>query len=293
MSTYHHQPVMLREVLEFLQVERGGIFVDCTTGEGGHSEGILKKLPPDGMLVCIDRDEEMLKVAKERLGEDPRVKFLKGNFSQITSLLGGLGVEGVDGVLFDLGVSYAQINLPQRGFSFRQDGPLDMRMDKSQPLTAHMLVNRLSEKELAELFRKYGEEKFARRIASAIVKRRRGREITSTLELAEIIRQVVKRRSHIHPATRAFMALRIAVNQELEELESALPQAIALLKKGGRIVVLSYHSLEDRITKRSFMLHEEVLNILTPKPLRPSKEEVAVNPKARSARFRAGERRDC
>lgn len=293
MSTYHHQPVMLREVLEFLQVERGGIFVDCTTGEGGHSEGILKKLPPDGVLICIDRDEEMLKVAKERLGGDARVKFLRGNFSQITSLLGGLGVEEVDGVLFDLGVSYAQINLPQRGFSFRQDGPLDMRMDKSQPLTAHMLVNRLSEKELEELFRKYGEEKFARRIASAIVKRRREREITSTLELAGIIRQVVKGRSHIHPATRVFMALRIAVNKELEELESALPQAIALLKKEGRIVVLSYHSLEDRITKRSFRLHKDVLNILTPKPLRPSKEEVAVNPKARSARLRAGERRDC
>lgn len=293
MSTYHHQPVMLREVLEFLQVERGGIFVDCTTGEGGHSEGILKKLPPDGVLICIDRDEEMLKVAKERLGGDARVKFLRGNFSQITSLLGGLGVEEVDGVLFDLGVSYAQINLPQRGFSFRQDGPLDMRMDKSQSLTAHMLVNRLSEKELEELFRKYGEEKFARRIASAIVKRRREREITSTLELAGIIRQVVKGRSHIHPATRVFMALRIAVNKELEELESALPQAIALLKKEGRIVVLSYHSLEDRITKRSFRLHKDVLNILTPKPLRPSKEEVAVNPKARSARLRAGERRDC
>ena len=283
---------MVKEVLEILQPERGGVFVDCTTGEGGHSLALLQRMPPSSTLVCIDRDEEMLKIAKERLRAFPhRLHFYKANFSQLQPILAELGIKEVDGVLFDLGISSRQIEVPERGFSFQSEGPLDMRMDRTQSLTAEELVNRLSKKGLARLFREYGEEPFAERIASAIVERRKKNRICSTRELAEIVEKVVKRRGRIHPATRVFMALRIAVNKELEELRFALPMAISLLKRGGRLCVLSYHSLEDRIVKENFRSKKDGLNIITPKPLRPTREEVSINPSARSARLRAAERR--
>lgn len=288
----YHQPVMVKEVLDILQPERGGIYVDCTTGEGGHSEAILRRLPPSGTLICIDRDEELLKIAEERLRHlHPNIHFLHSNFSQISSLLAEMNISLVDGFLFDLGLSLRQIESPERGFSFKSEGPLDMRMDKSQSLTAKDLVNSLREKELASLFRELGEEPFADRIASAIVEQRKRKPISSTRELAELVEKVVKRRGRIHPATRVFMALRIAVNKELEELRSALPSAITLLRAGGRLCVLSYHSLEDRIVKQTFKANKDKLNLLTPKPLRPSREEITINPKARSAKLRAVERR--
>jgi 16S rRNA (cytosine1402-N4)-methyltransferase len=243
-------------------------------------------------LVCIDRDEEMLEIAKERLKAFPhKIHFYKANFSQLQAILAELGINEVDGILFDLGISSRQIEISERGFSFQSEGPLDMRMDRNQSLTAEDLVNRLSKKELARVFREYGEEPFAERIATAIVERRKRKRISSTRELAEIVEKVVRRRGRIHPATRVFMALRIAVNKELEELRSALPIAISLLKRGGRLCVLSYHSLEDRIVKESFRKRKDELNIITPKPLRPSREEVSINPSARSARLRAAERR--
>lgn len=283
---------MVKEVLNILQPERGGIFVDCTTGEGGHSEALLRHLPPSGSLICIDRDEEMLAVAKERLGSlHPDVHFLNANFSQLLTILSAMGVNQVDGILYDLGVSLRQIQSPERGFSFQWEGPLDMRMDKSGSLTAKDLVNNLSQKELASLFKELGEEPFAERIASAIVKRRKQKPIHSTLELAELVEKTVRRKGHAHPATRVFMALRIAVNCELEELRSSLPQAITLLRRGGRLCVISYHSLEDRIVKQTFRENKDKLNILTPKPLRPSREEISLNPRARSAKLRAVERR--
>lgn len=283
---------MVKEVLEILEPERGGIFVDCTTGEGGHSLALLQSLPSSSTLVCIDRDEEMLEIAKERFKAFPhKIYFYKANFSQLQPILAEVGINEVDGILFDLGISSRQIEIPGRGFSFQSEGPLDMRMDRNQSLTAEDLVNRLSKTELARIFREYGEEPFAERIAAAIVERRKRKRISSTRELAEIVEKVVRRKGRIHPATRVFMALRIAVNKELEELRSALPMAISLLKRGGRICVLSYHSLEDRIVKDCFRKRKDELNILTPKPLRPSREEVSINPSARSARLRAAERR--
>lgn len=275
-----------------MQPERGGIFVDCTTGEGGHSEAILHHLPPTASLICIDRDEEMLEIAKKRLRSlHPNIQFFHANFSNLLNLLSQMNITKVDGVLFDLGLSLRQIQSPERGFSFSCDGPLDMRMDKSQPLKAEDLLNHLSEKELAYLFQEFAEEPSAVKIASAIVERRRKKPICSTRELAELIQGVIKRRGRIHPATRVFMALRIAVNRELEELNSALPSAISLLRSGGRICVLSYHSLEDRIVKQTFKAHKDKLLLLTKKPLRPSREEVSANPRARSAKLRAVERR--
>jgi len=282
---------MVKEVLNILQPERGGIFVDCTTGEGGHAEAILRCLPPSGVLICLDRDEEMLKIAEERLRSlHSNIKFLHADFSQVSPLLSEMKINQVDGILFDLGLSLRQIQSSERGFSFRLEGPLDMRMNRSQPLTAEYLLNSLPEKELVLLFKELGEEPFAEKIASAIVKRRKQKPLRSTVELAELVDKVVKRRGRIHPATRIFMALRIAVNKELEELRSALPSAIALLKRGGRLCVLSYHSLEDKIVKQTFKANKDKLRLLTTKPLSPSREEIAINPRARSAKLRAAER---
>lgn len=283
---------MVKEVLEILQPERGGIFVDCTVGEGGHSEAILRLLPHSGTLICIDRDEELLNIAKMRLRNlHPNIHFFHANFSRLKDVLSSIGVKEVDGFLFDLGVSLRQLQTPERGFSFQVDGPLDMRMDKNDSVRAEELVNRLSKNELASLFRDFGEERLANVIASAIVEKRNQKPFRTTRELAELIENIAKRRGKIHPATKVFMALRIAVNKELEEIYTALPLAISLLKAGGRICVLSYHSLEDRIIKQIFKSNRDKIVILTPKPLRPSREEISINSRARSAKLRAAERR--
>lgn len=309
-----HQPVLVREVLTFLAPERGGIFVDCTVGAGGHAGAILAA-SDQARVIGVDRDKTALAVARERLGHyGRRFRAIHGHFKELSRILETLGVTAVDGILADLGVSSLQLEDPRRGFSFQREGPLDMRMDQGQELTAADLVNTLPEAELADILYRYGEERAARRIARAIVKARQKRPIETTTELAEIVRRVVGRRGRIHPATRTFQALRIAVNEELQELETLVTAAIDWLKPGGRLVIISFHSLEDRLVKQAFRRHagrclcfppwpspaearcprcgaEHRVDILTPKPVRPSQAEVATNPRARSARLRACQKR--
>lgn len=285
-----HTPVLVEEVLRFLQPRPGGVYVDATVGTGGHAERILQLSSPDGRVVGIDRDPQVLEVASRRLAVfGDRVRLLRGDFAALEALSRQAGAVPADGVLMDLGVSSLQLSQPERGFSFQEEGPLDMRMDPSQPQTAADLVNTLSEPELAELLRRYGEEPFARRIARAIV---RHRPLRTTTELVEVVRRAVPRHAwprRTHVATRTFQALRIATNRELEALEQALRQLPEVLRPGGRAVVVAFHSLEDRIVKRAFS-SDPRLRPLVRKPLRPSPQEVARNPRARSARLRAAER---
>ncbi len=289
-SPLSHTPVLVEEVLRFLQPRPGGVYVDATVGTGGHAERILQLSSPDGRVVGIDRDAQALEVASRRLAVfGDRVRLLRGDFAALEALARQAGAVPADGVLMDLGVSSLQLSKPERGFSFQEEGPLDMRMDPSQPQTAADLVNTLSEAELAELLRRYGEEPFARRIARAIV---RHRPLRTTTELVEVVRRAVPRHAwprRIHVATRTFQALRIATNRELEALEQALRQLPEVLGPGGRAVVVAFHSLEDRIVKRAFN-SDPRLRPLVRKPLRPSPQEVARNPRARSARLRAAER---
>jgi len=264
--------------------------VDATVGAGGHAERLLEASGPSGRVVGIDRDPEALEVARHRLARfGGRLQLVHGNFAVLKMLLDKLGLREVDGVLFDLGVSSLQLQRPERGFSFQLPGPLDMRMDPGQEQTAADLVNRLSEVELADLLRRYGEESFARRIARSIVRRR---PLHTTTELVEAVQAVVPRSRwprRLHVATRTFQALRIATNRELECLEQALGQLPEVLRPGGRAVVISFHSLEDRLVKRAFQ-SDPRLRALTRKPVRASAEEVRANPRARSARLRAAER---
>jgi 16S rRNA (cytosine1402-N4)-methyltransferase len=285
-----HRPVMLEEVCNWLITDPSGIYVDATLGGGGHALAILNRLEETGKLLGIDRDRESLRVAGENLRAfSDRVILVHSPFSRIGEIFASLGIDRVSGMLFDLGVSSLHLDQAERGFSFEKDGPLDMRMDTTQKLDASWVVNHCSEKELADLIYHYGEERYARRIARAIVEGRKKERIESTRQLAQIVEMVVPRRGKIHPATRTFMALRIFVNRELEELTLALAQIPQFLQEKGRVVVLSYHSLEDRIVKRFFADCSELL-VCTRKPLRPSKEEVARNPRARSARLRVAER---
>lgn len=305
-----HIPVLLSEVLKLLRCEHPGIYVDCTIGTGGHARGILNACR-ENQVIGIDRDEEALKIASENLREfADRITFVHDNFFNPGAILSNLGIEKVDGFVFDLGVSSIQLESPERGFSFQENGPLDMRMNKREKITASDLVNTLPEKELTEIFWKYGEERWAKRIASAIVKERAKRPVISTRKLAEIVSSAIPypyKPKKIHPATRTFQALRIAVNKELEHLEDALREAITYLKKGKRICVISFHSLEDRIVKRAFRSLErgcicppylpycvcgfkQTISVLTRKPVRPSAEEIRVNPRARSARLRSAEK---
>jgi 16S rRNA (cytosine1402-N4)-methyltransferase len=284
-----HEPVMVEEVCRFL-LQGEGVYVDATVGGGGHARALLERLGESSLLVGIDRDEEALREARERLKPFAmRVHLLHGRFSRLSELLFSLGLKRVRGILFDLGVSSWQLEESRRGFSFEREGPLDMRMDTSQKHTAFDLIHTLSEKELTTMLRELGEEKYAHRIARVIVHHRKQKPITTTTELSSIVAQVVPGKGKIHPATRTFMALRIAVNEELEELSRALPQVPSLLEAGGRVVVLSYHSLEDRVVKSFFRGCPE-LRVLTKKPLMPLPEEIKRNPRARSARMRVAER---
>lgn len=273
--------------------------MDGTVGYAGHASLILERSGPDGMLIGIDRDEAAIRSDRERLrpyGE--RVRLVRGNFEDLKQHLASLGIGEVDGVVLDLGVSSAQLSDPARGFSFLAEGPLDMRMDAQFPVTAASLVNELSEGELADLIFRFGEERYSRRIARAIVRAREIRPLATTLELADVIRGAVPppyRRGRIHCATRTFQALRIAVNRELEGLEGAIRSGADVLAPGGRLCVISFHSLEDRIVKRTFKAlsqgPESRLALLTKKPLIPSEEERHLNPRARSAKLRVAERR--
>jgi 16S rRNA (cytosine1402-N4)-methyltransferase len=305
-----HVPVMLAEVLELLQCTPGGIYVDATVGMGGHAQAILERIVPGGLLVGIDRDKESLEKANELLKPfSGSCRLLHDNFKNLPLILNNLATKPVDGILLDLGVSSYQLLSPERGFSFQSDVLLDMRMDRTQQWTAADLINNMSESELADIIYRYGEEKLSRRIASAIVHERNKGPITRCRQLAEVISGAFKIRSHhgIHPATRTFQALRIAVNEELQGLEQLLSEAIGFLKPGRRIVVISFHSLEDRIVKRTFRklagqcvcdappelcvcTRQAVASILTPRPRTPGSDELAANPRARSARLRALER---
>lgn len=297
-ETRWHQPVMTREVLELLAPRPGATFVDATVGGGGHSLSLLPHLLPSGRVIAVDRDPHALEIAKKRLIEfEPHVTFVHDNYRHLAAGLRALHVPSVDGIVLDLGMSSLQVDTAERGFSFLQDGPLDMRMDPTQEITAAAIVGESSMEELATLFATLGEERFARPIARRIVEARRAQPFTTTMQLAELIRQAVPPRARygrLHPATRVFQALRMAVNDELGALEALLADLPGLLAPGGRAVVLTFHSLEDRLVKRAFLAGsaQGLWRILTKKPLRPSEDEVERNPRARSAKVRGVQRRD-
>ncbi len=303
-----HVPVMLAEVLQYLDPQSGDTVIDGTVGGGGHAIEIVKRILPGGRLIGIDRDEEALEAASKRLsGFSSNVTLVKGDFSNVEAIARDLDIQAVNGVLLDLGVSSHQLDASERGFSFRHDARLDMRMDRAQRLTARDVVNSYSEKHLTEIIRDYGEERWARRIAQFIAERRTRKPIETTGELVDVILAAMPsaaRPKDIHPATRTFMALRITVNRELESLRTGLDAAMGLLANDGRIVVLSWHSLEDRIVKDSFLRRsgrctcppglpicscgaEKELETLTKRPVTASPNEVDANPRARAAKLRA------
>jgi len=286
-----HLPVMVRETIACLDPRPGQVIVDCTVGEGGHAAAILPRIFPGGTLIGIDRDEEAVARARERMMNfnGNRIVFAHDSFSQLPRVAAGLGFSQVDGVLFDLGASTRQFLDPARGFSFRQAGPLDMRMDRREETTAADLVNRLPPPELERIIGEFGGERWAKRIARAIQRERGRSPIGTTDRLAAVVARAVPGRGRIHPATRTFQALRIVLNRELEELERGLAAALSLLRPGGRICVIAFHSLEDRIVKQVFRAwkREGAAELLTARPLRPSREEERANPRGRSARLRA------
>ena len=296
-----HTPVLLDEVLEGLEIRPGGRYIDCTVGTGGHARAILERSDPGGELLGIDLDLAAIVVAERQLSSfGKRVTLVHDSFAQLRAIASAEGFIPADGVLLDLGLSSLQLESAERGFSFQRDGPLDMRMDRDGDITAAHLVNELDGAELAEIIAKHGEEVKARAIARAIV---RSRPLGTTLELANVVARAVGRSRRLHPATRTFQALRIAVNEELEALSTVLPPIPAILAKGGRVAIISFHSLEDRLVK-DFMVresrdclcppeivvctcgHKRTLQILTKKPVRPSANEVAQNPRSRSAKLR-------
>ncbi len=298
MTEVEHVPVMLKEAVEFLAPREGGTYVDCTLGGSGHAKEILNLIGPTGRLIGLDKDEIAIRRAKEVLAPYlEQVVFIHSDFRRIADLLKELQISEVDGILFDLGVSSYQVLEPERGFSYHADAALDMRMNREAKTTAADLVNNLSEKELSEIIYRYGEERWARRIASFIVTKRKKAPVTTTAQLVEIVKAAIParaRRTGPHPARRTFMALRMAVNDELAAVEEGLRAGIPLLKPGGRVVAISFHSLEDRIVKGVFREHaapsQNVLRILTKKPLVPNNEEINVNPRSRSAKLRAAEK---
>lgn len=286
-----HTPVLLTQVLAFLRPIPDGLYLDLTVGTGGHAEAILEACGPSGRLVGLDRDPEVLPLARERLARfGPRVRLLHGDYRALGTLAGAEGLTAWDGVLFDLGLSSVQLDDPGRGFAFSRVGPLDMRMDRAGGgTTAAELLRALPEQELSRILREYGEEWWARRIARRIIAVRAAAPLTQTDELAGLVAGAIPRRAwprRIHPATRTFQALRIAVNRELDGLAEALGVAAAGLRPGGRIVVIAFHSLEDRIVKQALRGNPS-LTVLTKKPVPPGPEEVAANPRARSAKLRA------
>jgi len=288
---------MLDEVIDHLNLKPGQTIVDATIGTGGHSEEILKRISPGGRLVGIDRDEDSLKIANERLKvQGAHCDFVHGNFSDIDTILDSLDIKEVGGILFDLGISSYQLEDPSRGFSFQSEGPLDMRLDRRSYISAYDLINNLNEEEISDMLWSFGQERWHNRIAHILVRERERCPIATTLQLSKIVSSAVPHRyrySRIHPATRTFQAVRIAVNRELENLKAALAKAITRLKPKGRLCVISFHSLEDRIVKWDFRESAASGNIeiITPKPLVPKDEEVQDNPASRSAKLRVAERR--
>ncbi len=289
--TASHLPVLVREVIDLLSPHEGGIYVDATIGLGGHSEEILKMIGQNGRVVGIDRDAEALRITSERLSNG-RLILRKGSFSEMEDLLRTERIPEVDGILFDLGLSMMQLKEPGRGFSFFSDERLDMRMDRAREFSAWDIVNTYSEKDLVRILKEYGEEYRAVRIARAIINHRDKKNIETCSELADIVSREVGKRGRIHPATKAFQALRIEVNREIEELREGLSSSLKILKKGGRLCVISYHSLEDRVVK-NFVRDNAKKGVLRPlikKPLSPDMQEIRKNPSSRSARLRGAER---
>ncbi len=288
-KAFEHIPVLLKESIDHLNITPGGTYVDCTLGGGGHAAALLrndKYQMSNVKLIGIDQDADAITAAKENLADLNNVVFVHDNFRNLKKIL----TEPVDGFLFDLGVSSHQIDKASRGFSIREDGPLDMRMDQRQKLTAEVIINNYSQDELQKIFKEYGEERFAHRIARAVCAKR---PLTSTGQLKKIVEQAIPTWKKRESVSRIFQSLRIYLNQELDSLKTALNDAIDLLKPGGRIVVLAYHSLEDRIVKQTFRTAktEKKLDILTKKPQRAAEAEISANPRARSAKLRAGERK--
>lgn len=300
-----HQPVLYHEIIHALQPKDKGQYVDGTLGAGGHARGILEACAPDGRLLGLDVDPQALALARETLAPyGERARLIQASYDSLAEVLREIGWENVDGILLDLGLSSMQLDTPERGFSFQQDAPLDMRFDPASPTTAADLVNTLPKDELADLIYSYGEERASRRIAQAIVQ---ARPLRTTRQLAAVIEAVLPRKGRLHPATRTFQALRIAVNQELERVENVLPQAVAALKSGGRLAIISFHSLEDRIIKEYFRREsidlvnppferiyevekKATLKLINRKVIIPGEAEIKSNPRARSAKLRIAEK---
>ncbi len=302
----HHLPVLYHEIIHALRPQSPGRYVDATVGAGGHAWGILEASAPDGQLLALDKDPQALAIASQRLSAyHPRVILVHASYTQLREEIRRLGWQQVNGIVFDLGVSSMQLDQAERGFSFLAEGRLDMRFDPTTGRSAADLVNTLSEDELTDLIWRYGEEHYARRIAREIC---RSRPLQTTLELARVVERAVGgKRERIHPATRTFQALRIATNDELQGLEQVLPDAVEVLASGGRLAVISFHSLEDRIIKKFFRResrdcicppdqpvcicnHRATLREITRKPILPSSEEIETNPRARSAKLRVAEK---
>ncbi len=290
MTASQHQSVLLGEILEWLAPQSGQTFVDGTLGGGGHTRALAERVGPNGSVIALDRDPAALDHAERTLAGLP-VKLAHSNFCELPELLEEIGVAAVDGIVLDLGLSSDQLADRERGFSFTADGPLDLRFNPEEGEPAARLVNRLSARHLANLIFHFGEERYSRRIAAAIVEARREQPIRTAGELAELVRRVVPNSPHerIDPATRTFQALRIAVNDELKSLEFALKRMPDCLKPGGRLAVISFHSLEDRPVKEAFR-DDPRWNPLTRKPIRPMEAEIARNPRSRSAKLRVAER---
>lgn len=313
MTDFQHTTVLLHETVDGLAIKPNGVYVDCTLGGAGHSEYLLSQLDETGHLYAFDQDQKAIDNAKNRLAAyvtKNQVTFVKANFRELTAELNRLGVTEVDGILYDLGVSSPQLDEAERGFSYHQDAPLDMRMDQSAPLSAYQVVNDYSYQELVKIFFRYGEEKFSKQIARLIERKRAVAPIKTTGELVELIKEAIPapaRRKGGHPAKRVFQAIRIAVNDELGAIESSLEQAIQLIAVGGRISVITFHSLEDRIVKTMFkefsspkdmppglpVVPEEfqpMLRLVNRKPILPSEGELHENNRARSAKLRIAEK---
>lgn len=298
MEQKFHIPVMVKEVLGHLDLGPGKTIVDATIGTGGHAKAMLQRIMPGGRLIGIDRDRESLDIARERLSDfSSACEFMHGNFVDLDSILKELEIKKIDGILFDLGISSYQLSEPERGFSFQYDGPLDMRLDRTSYISAYDLVNNLNEEEISSLLWTFGQERWHNRIARFLVEERQKQAITTTEQLSSIVIKAIPakyryRHYRIHPATRTFQAMRIAVNRELETLETAIDKAVGLLDTSGRICVICFHSLEDRIVKFGFRKAASMglIKIITPKPLTPTETEVRENPLSRSSKLRAAER---
>ena len=309
-KVFSHYSVLKNEVIESLAIRPDGIYVDCTAGGGGHSFEIASRLGENGRLIAIDRDDDAIRAAGKRLAPyADRVTMVKSNFTEVAAVLKNLGIDGIDGALIDLGVSSYQLDTAERGFSYMQDAPLDMRMDRQQTLTAYDVVNGYSEAELKKILFTYGEEKFAPKIASAIVRQREIKPLESTLELSELIKNAMPMKAKVgghHPAKRSFQAIRIEVNGELSAIEPTLRDLVSVLNPNGRLAVITFHSLEDRITKQTFaslcgvctcppdfpmcVCGKKPIVNLPFKSLAPSEKELEENPRSRSARLRVAEK---